>query len=834
MMKKKIFSLKKIALLVLATFSSTVVYSARANNIYFDINALELDKTDISSVNPSLLTDESYQPPGEYLVNFIINGTLVSKDMVNFVLNENNQLKPIITLKQAESFGFKPDIIKNASMPDSNIDVSLIKDSNYQYLFNQNKLILTVPQQSLKHNPRGYIDSADFDQGINAFRLNYNFTGSNTFGKNGRPDQNNYYGNIQSGLNIGAWRLRNYTIYSSNHPNSKWKNIQLYAQRDILPWQSRLTLGENYTSTPVFDSIPYRGIELRSDTRMLPDTMQGFAPVIRGIANTNALVIIKQSGNIIYQTDVTPGPFIINDLNPISFSDVIDVYIHESNGEVRHFQESYASTPIMEREGHFKYNFTVAKYDAPTGYSDVDKQIFTQASLIYGLPYGFTTYGGIIGAEHYYSGALGFGKSMGILGAISMSLEHTKTKQEHDDTLTGKTYRLQYAKHVNQTNTSFNFSGERASGDYYTLNNASEDNIYYNFINNRDKLKERLQFSVNQGLNSFGSLTFSLYQQKHQDINNKDKSIGFYYSNNYRNFNYGFSYNRTTSSSNNKDDLFSFNFSLPLSSPSSRNYSQLYYQTIFEKSGPTVHSLNLSSSALEYNQLNYNIQQNYTTDNPHYSGSLSSNYRGSMGVVNAGYSYDHYSNRVNYGISGSTVIHSQGVTLAQPLGETITLVDTNGVSGIRTLSEPTISTNRFGHAVLPNNTPYRRNVHTLDTKNLNSDVDVDFTSQTTIPTAGAITRVSFVARKGNRIMLTLTHDGKPVPFGSTAIIQENDTIILDSIVGEQGQVYFSGAPENGKIIAKWGSGNQCAGDYTLTNANNEKNSPVYFINIPCK
>ncbi|WP_250552385.1 fimbria/pilus outer membrane usher protein, partial [Escherichia coli] len=54
-----------------------------------------------------------------------------------------------------------------------------------------------------------------------------------------------------------------------------------------------------------FDSVQMTGIKLETDTSMLPDSEQGFAPVVRGIANSDAQVVIKQNGYVIYQTWVS-------------------------------------------------------------------------------------------------------------------------------------------------------------------------------------------------------------------------------------------------------------------------------------------------------------------------------------------------------------------------------------------------------------------------------------------------------------------------------------------------------------------------------------------------
>ncbi|MDI5829478.1 fimbria/pilus outer membrane usher protein, partial [Salmonella enterica subsp. enterica serovar Kentucky] len=40
---------------------------------------------------------------------------------------------------------------------------------------------------------------------------------------------------------------------------------------------------------------------------MQPNSQRGYAPTIRGIARSNAQVIVRQNGYIAYQTAVSPG-----------------------------------------------------------------------------------------------------------------------------------------------------------------------------------------------------------------------------------------------------------------------------------------------------------------------------------------------------------------------------------------------------------------------------------------------------------------------------------------------------------------------------------------------
>ncbi|WP_159144925.1 fimbria/pilus outer membrane usher protein, partial [Klebsiella pneumoniae] len=85
----------------------------------------------------------------------------------------------------------------------------------------------------------------------------------------------NYYANLQSGLNLGAWRLRNYSTWNYDEDNgSHWDSVNTYLQRDIQRLQGQLTLGDSYTPSDIFDSVQFRGAQLASDDNMLPDSLR--------------------------------------------------------------------------------------------------------------------------------------------------------------------------------------------------------------------------------------------------------------------------------------------------------------------------------------------------------------------------------------------------------------------------------------------------------------------------------------------------------------------------------------------------------------------------------
>ena len=90
-----------------------------------------------------------------------------------------------------------------------------------------------------------------------------------------------------------SWNYHN----SDDSRSDNWQHINTYVERAVIPLKGRLTLGDSYTPSDVFDSLPFRGAQIASDDNMLPDSLKGFAPTIRGIAKSNAQVTIKEGAN---------------------------------------------------------------------------------------------------------------------------------------------------------------------------------------------------------------------------------------------------------------------------------------------------------------------------------------------------------------------------------------------------------------------------------------------------------------------------------------------------------------------------------------------------------
>lgn len=262
--------------------------------------------------SPDAVTDLSYFEagnrikPGDYLLDIVFNHEYLRSENIHFI-SQDNHVIPCLNRDYYQSLGINIKLFADFEKFSANecIDIEkIIPDSVVNYDIEKQALNIQVPQAALDLKARGYIPPEKWDNGITAGILNYTFSGANSWGNS---HNNSYYLNLRSGINIGAWRLRDYSTWNSSNGKNQWNHINTYLQRNIVSLRSQLQIGDSYTSSTLFDSVNFRGISLESDDTMLPDSQRGFAPVVRGIAKGNAKVVIRQNGYVIYQTFVSPG-----------------------------------------------------------------------------------------------------------------------------------------------------------------------------------------------------------------------------------------------------------------------------------------------------------------------------------------------------------------------------------------------------------------------------------------------------------------------------------------------------------------------------------------------
>ncbi|MEL4013170.1 fimbria/pilus outer membrane usher protein [Dryocola clanedunensis] len=803
---------------------------------FFNPALLELDSVQgASDIDLTMFEEQGTQPPGTYHVDIYVNNDMVDTRDVEFQLKKTadgpERLEPCLSVKQLSEMGVKTDHFPAlGSAEEQCANLSAIPQASADFRFSSQQLLLSFPQASVSKQPRGYVSKTQWDEGITALLMNYSISGSNTYaGTANTSDSNNQYANLRPGINIGPWRLRNYSTWNrDSEGQQQWKSVYTYAQRAIAPLDASLTLGDSNSPSEIFDGVPFRGAQIASDDEMLPDSMRGYAPVVRGIARTNAEVIIRQDGYTIYQSYVSPGAFEINDMYPTGGNGDLDVTIKEADGSEQHLIVPYASLPVLQREGRLKYSLTYGQYRA---YDDsVDKVMFGQGTAMYGLPSGFTLYTGGQFAEKYQSAALGVGKNIGEMGALSVDLTQAWSTPKNTEEQSGQSWRIRYSKNIVRTGTNFAIAGYRYSTKgFYSLNEILDTWRDSSAPLNDQRRRNRTEFTMNQELGEVaGSLAVSWMSEDYWNSNRTMRSIGASYNNSWNGISYGLNYSYNINSQDTgsgktyeRDQILGFNITVPFSR--FEHNTNATYGISSSKKGNTSQNLGINGTLLDDDNLSWSAQETYGNKGVGYGGNLSTDYRGAYGEVNAGYAWDNSSKRLNYGLQGGIIAHENGITFGQPLGETVALVKAPGAAGVNISNQTGVKTDWRGYAIVPYSSPYRKNMVQLNTETLPENVDLTLTTQAVVPTRGAVVRANFEANVGYRILMSLLRaNGSVVPFGAVVNDPQQKTA-QGFLVGDAGQVYLTGMADSGTLQVKWGADDEqsCTVSYRLDQQNSQ-------------
>lgn len=837
------FKPARLALLIAFALAGSM-QNAMARD-YFNPDLVELDNPQNGGKADLAAFEAGSQAPGTYHVDVMLDNELVDTRDIEFKTsgapNDEGKLEPCLTVEQLKEWGVKTELFPALAVDNERCaNLHAIPSGSTEFQFGAQRLLISIPQAAISRQARGYVPPEQWDDGITAALLNYSLSGANNRSRNGGSDTSNtQYANLRPGINIGPWRLRNYTTWSRDEDGKdKWDSVYTYAQRAIVPLKAQMTLGDSTAPADVFDSMPFRGAQLASDDDMQPDSLKGYAPVVRGIARTNAQVIVRQNGYEIYQTYVAPGAFEITDMYPTGGAGDLQVTIKEADGSIQQFTVPFASLPVLQREGRFKYAVTGGQYRSYN--SSVDKTPFAQITGIYGLPYGLTAYGGGQTSSHYQSVAAGMGKNMGDLGAVSVDVIQAWSTPQNLPSDSGQSWRARYSKNFVETGTNFAIAGYRYSTKGYYGMQEVLDSYGDNGVT-QNRRRNRMELTMNQSLGgSLGSIMVSAVREDYWNSGRAMESWSLGYNNFWNGISYGLTYTSTRNgtpgtygnpTSYDKDQMVAFNISVPLDKFLPQTWAN--YSVSNSKNSGTTHTIGINGTALDNNALNWNVQQGYGSDNVGYSGNVNGDYKGTYGEVTAGYSYDQNNERLNYGIQGGVIAHADGVTLSQPLGETNVLVKVPGAKGLTVRNQTGAKTDYRGYTTVNNVNVYRKNDIVIDPESMSDDVELDLTTRTVVPTRGAVVRAEYTANVGQRALFTLLRgNGKPVPFG--AIVSVNGIKNSGFIVGDNGQVYLTGLGENVDLIAQWGEGSdkQCKASYVLKQPDVKNNIAV--VNAVCR
>jgi outer membrane usher protein len=832
-------------LFALVTMSPAILRAAQSTESPVEFNSAflqggsQVDVSRFSHGNPVL--------PGDYLVDLQINGKWVGRASVRFIAQPDSDIAlPCIDRSMIVRIGLDFEKLSAAARAELQkaeaagcVDLQgMIPDAAVTFDLSQLRLDISVPQVALLRKPRGYVGPELWDSGVPSATLGYNL--------NAYRSATSYvtttvgHLDLTTGFNLGSWHLRQRSSLevTSGEPTT-FQNIATYLTHDIPAIRSDLTIGDSFTDGAVFDSFGFRGVSLASDDQMLPDSQLEYAPVVHGIAQTNARVVITQNGNTILETTVSPGTFEINDLYATGYGGDLRVTVYEADGTQNTFTVPYASVVQLLRPGVWRYGVTVGEVQQP---SLGGTERFAQATLQHGFNNYLTGYAGGVGAPNYAAALLGLAVNT-MLGAIAADITEARTDITGSYSSIGQSLRLSYSKLIPDTQTNIAISTYRySSAGFYSFSDAqsaqqaalagaSPDSV--------DRARSQWQINVSQTLpRQFGNFYLTASVRDYWNAPGTSTQFQGGYTNHFRldgtSLSYSISIARQNDAQTGKpDNRLQANFSLPLGHSL---HSPMVSTSLNEDTTAGVRTRggqeSINGAWGQNNQLTYSASASQSSGQDSYSAS--SQYRGNYASVSASLSEGGGFSQQSLGATGGLVVHPGGVTLSNQMTDTIGIVEALGAEGARVTNSIGTAIDHSGYAVLPFLMPYRLNSINIDPEDaVSPDVEFKSTTESVAPRLNSVVMIRFQTVGGRAILITAhLPDGSVVPFGASIYNDKGSEV---GLAGQDGGIYLRGIAESGELTARWGDApeQRCGFTYQLP-AKHKDDGPFVRIDSICR
>lgn len=781
-----------------------------------DFNTDFLDGSSTENIDFSKFSHADYLPPDEYSLMLEVNKVKITAEQPITFFNPKYDEKislACITPKLFEYLGMRKEWDSKVKwLRDGQcLDVRSIPNMRVRGDLAKNTLQINIPQAYMEYQDPDWDPPARWDDGIVGGFIDYNTTARVVDQKKG--DDSGTNGGLTAigtmGFNLGPWRARadwQAQRGNLNKGGETWAWNQIYAYRAIRSLSSRLTLGEQYLSSTIFDSFRFLGASMETNESMFPPLLQGYAPEIAGVAKTNATIIVRQDGRIIYQSEVSPGPFRIQDVNSFG-GGTMDVTIQEQDGSSTNFQVETSRLGTLTRPGQLIYKLVMGKPSKDE--HKTQGPAFSLGTLSWGATNNSTLYGGIIGSTEYQSLAIGLGRDLAPFGVLSGNITVSRAEMERLDdnrTLTGNSYNLTYSKQFDEINSQITFAGYRFSEKDFMSMNQFIDRRYNGGDVDSGKELYTVIFST-----SFPDYNTNMYlNYSHQTYWSRSSSN---------------QYNMTVSNYFDAFDLKNISVSLTAYRNKTQNSTDdgmyLSVSVPLENNGSSI------SYSGSYANSNYNNNINYYNRIDNRSSYLVSagNWDRNKLITSGSYTYD---GDVTQMVASGTYIESNQTTLSMQLkgGLTVTpeggafhrnnsttggsriLVDTNGVADIPVENSITpIRTSKHGKAVVTSVMDYTRNNLKIDLANLPDNAEALQSTQYATLTEGAIGYRKFKIIQGSKLLGTITlADNSVPPIGASVLSKDKNEV---GIVSDKGFVYLAGVNPNDDLKVIWGDGDSC-------------------------
>lgn len=735
--------------------------------------------------------------PGEYWLDTQVNGRALGRLLIPYRRDERDgRAHACFDLPLLKRLGV--DISRLASADESCRWLpEWVAEADQQLDLAEQRLALQVPQAWLAREARDQVPVERWEAGVSSAFAGYDLSFFDVDSPQGGARTQGYAG-LSSGVNLGAWQWRHQGALSSN---GGYQVLGHYLQREVAPLGAQLRIGQLNTQGELFESVQMRGASLFSDDRMLPASQRGFAPVVRGVARSNARVAIRQGERLLRETVVPPGPYVIDDLYAATVGGDLQVTVTEADGSEQRFTVTNAAAPLALRSGQSRFSLGLGQQ---LGHQQENAPWFAQGAWQQGFNDTLTGYSGAILATDYQQALLGAALNTP-MGAMGLDVAQARTRDDQ-----GHRARLSWGHLLADSDTRLGLSVQHAfSPGYQSLAQAGRAQGKGTDAHWRERTRATL--NLNQPLGSaWGQLNVSAWRSSGWEQSSAFQGYSLSYAHRFSDLGYALSASRERDAHGRDSTLWQLSMNMPLGGSRGSLTSGL------------SHSPRLSQGQVGYRNTHgpFNYGASVSASQPGDNGYLNAyaGWREPYGEYNVAAGQGAGSRQLSASARGAVVAHGGGVTLAQPLGETFGIVQVPEAKGARLVNGSELRVDGRGFAIVPNLMPYQVNRVDIDPLGLPLSVELATNSQEVVPRAGAVTLLRYPTQSGRTALIHLRlADGRLLPFG--AQVAGTDGVPL-GVVGQGSRVLARGLKAQGQLRLQWGERgeHQCAADYALGRA----------------
>lgn len=860
------FSPGFLCLLTHGLLVSHIVSAAEENNqdeYVFEDALLRGSSLGLGSISRFNKKD-SYEA-GKYHVDLFMNNTFVDRVELMFI-TKGDTVIPCLSVSQMLQAGVREDALEKVDHNDNCLDFkTLLPASDYRFDYAKLRFDLSIPQLFVKNVPRGYVDPRNLTAGETIGFSNYNLNQYHVgYNKDGiKRTTNSSYLSLNNGINVGMWRFRQQgSLRYDDTRGANWTSNRLYSQRALPTIGSEITVGETFSSGQFFSSLGFSGVALATDDRMLPESQRGYAPIVRGIARTNAKVTVYQNNRSIYQSTVSPGPFEFNDLSATNFGGDLTVEIQEADGSLSTFQVPFASVPESLRPGYSRYSFAAGQVRDLASH-----EVFSELTYQRGISNAITANSGLRLASGYQAVMLG-GVFTHYIGALGLDATYSDARLPNDEQQNGWMARASFSRRFETTDTTLSVAGYRYSTEGYRdlsdvlgMRAANSGKVW---SSGTYKQRSRAEISLNQNFNSYGSLYLTASSQDYRNDHKRDTQLQLGYANTLwhnTSFNLAVSQQKTGGINETyfvdpgsgmpaangakilatNETVVQMSISFPLGGSPQAPYVSA--GAVNSKVSGASYQTSLSGVMGDDQSASYSMdfaRSEQTKENT-FSGSLQKRLPTTSLSGSASRSPGYWQGSAS--ARGSVAFHRGGITLGPYLSDTFALVEAKGASGAKVMYGQGAKIDSNGYALVPTLTPYRYNTITLDPDGMDFNTELQDGERQIAPYAGSATKVTFRTLSGYPLLITVKlADGGQLPMGTMVYRSESqaDNDNGDNhqnrevgMVGQASQAYLRAEKTRGTLLLVWGDApnERCHLDYDLGKPNNDRE--LYKLDALC-